>query len=303
MALYLGIDAGGTKTDCAISNGAELLGQASGASCKLAVAGKEEGSKRLLGAVVHACQAAKIQPEQIDKTCMGMAGASSAEAVAWAQETLRQVLPTSEIEILGDHVVAHRAAFGISPGVLVIAGTGSIVFGRNQQGKTARAGGWGPIVSDEGSGYWIGKEAVTVALREQDRGGRNGLLSTIAAAWKVKPEEVVLLANLCAKDRFAELAQPVMAAAEKGDASAKTIAGRAGQELAALASAVIGKLWPEGGAIRVALSGGVVQGSPLVRQAFRDEMRNRHPDAGVSFAVVRPVLGALEIAADRGILR
>ena len=302
MQLYLGIDAGGTKTDCAVSNGAELLGQATGASAKLARVGKEKARENLQAVIRQACEAAKVAPNDVQHVCIGMAGASLAEAVQWAQQTIRELIPDSTIYVAGDHVIAHRAAFGTSPGVLVISGTGSIAFGRNQAGETARAGGWGPSVSDEGSAFWVGREAVAEALRSFDFGKSNGLLSAIANCWKVAPEEVIRLAN-AAEPRFPELAGPVVEAAEHGDAQARNIAERAGKALAGLASAVIHKLWPNGGIVPVALSGGVLQGSALVRQAFKEEMRIQQPQAAVSFAYVRPVLGALEIAAQRGVRR
>jgi N-acetylglucosamine kinase-like BadF-type ATPase len=302
MPLYLGIDAGGTKTDCAVSNGAELLGQATGASCKLARVGKERGRENLQAVIRQATQAAGVEASTIQHVCIGMSGASLAEAVQWAQQTIRELIPDSTIYVAGDHVIAHRAAFGTSPGVLVISGTGSIAFGRNQNGETARAGGWGPNVSDEGSAFWVGREAVTAALHAFDFGNANGLLATIAESWKVAPEEVIRMAN-ASEPRFPELAGPVVNAAEQGDDTARAIMERAGQSLAGLASAVIKRLWPSGGVVPVALAGGVLQGSPLVRHAFREAMKAEQPQAAVSFAFVRPVLGALEIAAQRGVRR
>ena len=76
MPLYLGIDAGGTKTDCAVSNGAELLGQATGASCKLARVGKEKGRENLQGVIREVCAAARVSPQEVEHVCIGMAGAS-----------------------------------------------------------------------------------------------------------------------------------------------------------------------------------------------------------------------------------
>jgi glucosamine kinase len=302
MPLYLGIDAGGTKTDCAVSNGAELLGQATGATCKLARVGKEKGRENLQAVIREVCEKARVAAKEIQHVCIGMAGASLVEAVQWAQQTIRELIPDSTIYVAGDHIIAHRAAFGTSPGVLVISGTGSISFGRNQAGETARAGGWGPSVSDEGSAFWVGREAVAEALRSFDRGTNDGLLALIANCWQVAPEEVIRLAN-ASEPRFPELAGPVVNAAEHGDAQARGIAERAGKALAGLASAVIQRLWPQGGTVPVALSGGVLQGSALVRQAFKEEMRILQPQAAVSFAYVRPVLGALEIAAQRGVRR
>ncbi len=299
MALYLGIDAGGTKTDCAVSNGAALLGQATAGSCKLARVGPEKARANLQIAIQLACDAAGVNAVKVSHVCIGMAGASLPEAVRWAEESIREVIPEATIYAVGDHIIAHRAAFGTSPGVLVISGTGSIAFGRNQGGETARAGGWGPNVSDEGSAFWVGREAVTSALRAFDSGSDTGLLPVIARAWNVAPEEVIRVAN-AAEPRFADLAVTIAQAAEEGEPSARDITGRAGQALAGLGSTVIHRLWPGGGMVPVALAGSVLQNSALVRQAFKEAMRARIPEAAVSFAQVRPVLGALEIAAEHG---
>jgi N-acetylglucosamine kinase-like BadF-type ATPase len=299
MQLYLGIDAGGTKTDCALSNGAELLGQATGPSCKLARVGRQTASQNLQLVMHQAGEAARVHLRDVQRVCLGMAGASLPEAVQWAQETIRELAPAATIYVAGDHIIAHRAAFGTSHGVLVIAGTGSIAFGRNPSGQTARAGGWGPNVSDEGSAFWVGRQAVIGALHSYDMGSSNGLLPLVAQAWKVAPEDVVRLAN-ASEPQFAELASQVTAAAEAGDPAALAITNRAGEELSWLAGAVIHRLWPNGGVVPVALAGGVLHGSTLVRQAVREAMRAKHREAAVSFAFVRPVLGALEIAAQQG---
>ncbi len=299
MALYLGVDAGGTKTECAISNGAELLGQSVGPTCKLAYVGKEKARENLQRVMEHAAEAARVLVRDVQHVCIGMSGASLPETVSWAQETVRELVPQATIYVAGDHLIAHRAAFGTAHGVLVIAGTGSIAFGRNQGGETARAGGWGPSISDEGSAFWVGREAVSAALRSYDHAAENALLNVIADMWSVAPEEVVRMAN-ASEPRFAELAGAVSAEAEKGDPTAQDIIGRAGIALAGLASAVIQRLWPSGGVVPVALAGGVLQNSANVRQAFRQAVKEKHPDAAVSFSFVRPVMGALEIAAHRG---
>lgn len=299
MPIYLGIDAGGTKTDCALSNGAELLGQATGESSKLARVGREKARSNLQNVIQRACESARVLARDVQYVCIGMAGASLPDAVSWAQDAARELMPAATIYVAGDHIIAHRAAFGTSHGVLVISGTGSIAFGRNAAGETARAGGWGPHVSDEGSGFWVGREAVIAALHGYDLGRGDGMLSLVAGQWKVSPEEVVRVAN-AAEPRFAELSVPVSAAAEGGDPAAIDIIKRAGQGLAFLGTSVIRRLWPQGGVVPIGLAGGVLQGSALVRSAFKDAMRTAYPQAAVSFAVVRPVLGALEIAAQKG---
>src|SRR5438046_6075315 len=89
---------------------------------------------------------------------------------------LIESIVAGDIEVVGDVEIAFEDAFGDGPGVLVIAGTGSIAYGRNSEGAIARAGGWGHAISDEGSGYWIGVESVRAALQTRDREGVSELL-------------------------------------------------------------------------------------------------------------------------------
>lgn len=303
MSLFLGIDAGGTKTEAAISNGAELLGQATCASSKVSKVGEEEAHRNLHQAILRVCEAARVSPQSINRVCIGMSGASPAGASSWAERVIHELVP-GQVKVIGDHIIAHQAAFGTLPGVLVIAGTGSIAYGRNEKGETARVGGWGAAVSDEGSAFWIGREALAAALRLHDRADNNGLLSTISELWQAgSPEEVLRIANSDATVRFAELAAAISAAAEKGDPTARTITTRAGKELADLGGAVITRLWPPDAVVRIAMTGGVLQGSGLVRRAFQEAIQAGYPNVALSFAYVRPVLGALAIAAKAGGLK
>ncbi|HEY6969052.1 MAG TPA: BadF/BadG/BcrA/BcrD ATPase family protein [Candidatus Angelobacter sp.] len=303
MSLYLGIDAGGTKTESAVSNGAELLGQAMAPTAKIARVGEEQARQNLHQSIVRACEAAKISPQAIDRVCIGISGASIAGMRAWTERVIHELVP-GEVMVSGDQSIAHRAAFGTMPGVLVLAGTGSFAYGRNEKGEVARAGGWGPGISDEGSAYWIGREALAVALRLHDRVANNGLLSSISALWGTSSlEDLIRIANTDSAAKFTELAETVASMAEKGDTTAQTITSRAGEELAALAGVVITRLWPSDTVVRVAMAGGVLQGSTLVRRAFQQALQADYPKAAVSFAYVRPVLGALAIAAQPGALK
>lgn len=300
MPFYLGIDAGGTKTESAVSNGAELLGQATSGTSKILRVGEEQARRNLRQSVLEACEAAKVRPEDIIQVCIGISGASIPGVAAWVEGVIHELGP-AHVKIIGDHIIAHRAAFGALAGVLVIAGTGSIAFGKNEKGETARAGGWGPTISDEGSAFWIGREAVVAALHLHDQASNNGLYAAIAQFWKAgSAEDVIRVANADANTSFAELSSLVTTLADKGDSTAQTIMTRAGRELAGLASTVIGRLWPPDVVVRVALAGGVLQNSSLIRHAFHDALQSVHRKAAISFAYVRPVLGALAMAAQQG---
>lgn len=300
MPYYLGIDAGGTKTDCAISNGAELLGQATGETSKLARVGDAAARANLHRTILQACETAAVPPREISRICIGIAGASVPGMVAWVKQAIHE-LTLGNVNVTGDHIIAHQAAFGRTPGVVVIAGTGSIAYGRNERGETARAGGWGPLVSDQGSAFWVGRETVAAALREWDTGRSGGLFSLVTRAWNVGGfDDVIRIANTEPNQRFAELAPTVSDAVEKGDTAAQEIFERAGRELAGLAGIVIGRLFADDENVRIAMTGGVLQGTPVVRRELHAVLKAAHPKATVSYSYVRPVLGALELAALQG---
>ena len=195
MPLYLGIDAGGTKTDCAVSNGAELLGQATGASCKLARVGKERGRENLASgdSPGHRSRARGCQqnPACVHRDGRSFSGGSGALGATDHPRT-----------DAGFHdLCCGRPCDRPSRRVWHVAGRagdfrhGIDCFWTQPERRNRARRGWGPNVSDEGSAFWVGREAVTAALHAFDFGKSNGLLATIADCWKVAPEEVIRLAN------------------------------------------------------------------------------------------------------------
>lgn len=297
----MGIDAGGTKTDCALGDGRSVMREATGGSCKVAQVGEEQARRALHEVIQRTCKEAEVSPKKIERLCIGISGASVPGNAAWVRNAIHEAVGC-EVDVIGDHLVAHHAAFGGGAGVLVIAGTGSIAFGVNEQGRQSRAGGWGPIASDQGSAFWIGREAVATALREYDSGNSLGMFNFVHHAWNVDVvrahEEVVSIANGVVLSKFSDLARNVAEWAELGDNVSKNIMQLAGEQLASLTSMVISDLWPGKQSMRVAASGGVFQGSPILQRSFRSALKLGHPNAAVSRAPVRPVLGALAIAAS-----
>src|SRR5437588_416191 len=157
MAYFLGIDAGGSKTECAISDERSIVARFTAESCKIQQVGRQVAAKNLLAAVRGALLEANLEGSQITSSCVGISGVSDAEVPEFVTSTLRTIIHGA-IVVTGDNIIAHEAAFLGEAGVLVIAGTGSIAYGRNQQGYTARARGRGAEASDEGSGFGIGRE-------------------------------------------------------------------------------------------------------------------------------------------------
>ncbi len=167
MALYLGFDVGGTKTACALADEERVLARVEGGSIKtLRIAG-EEARANLEAVLVQLVSSTGVDLRRVRRTCIGTSGASAPAVRAWMQQAIAETVG-SELVLLGDEVIALDAAFPGSRGVLAIAGTGSNIVGRAATGQMAHAGGWGPMLADEGSGHWIGHQALRACFRAID---------------------------------------------------------------------------------------------------------------------------------------
>jgi glucosamine kinase len=297
VSIFLGIDGGGSKTTCVIGDENSRLGVGTSTGSNVVRVGERQARESLSAAIRQASAAANITPAQVKRTCVGIAGGARPE-IAGVVGRLLSELVSGEIEVVGDMVIAMEAAFGGGPGVIVIAGTGSIAYGRNSKGETARAGGWGFVISDEGSGHWIGRSAVAASMRAYDETGAespSGLLESIMNSWGVTTrEQLVVTANGSAD--FAALTPGVLSAVDAGDATARGVLTQAGVELASLAKIVIGRIFGKAEAVPVALSGGVFCNCALVRQVFYDRLRAAHPQVLHNATSVDPAMGALDLA-------
>lgn len=299
MPYYLGIDGGGTKTTCAVGDEARLLAKATAGPSNIVRVGEAQTKKSLTQAVREACASCGISPEDVVRTCVGGSGAARPELAAIVRSILAEILP-SPVDVVGDMETSLEAAFGDGPGVIVIAGTGSIAYGRDEAGKTLRAGGWGFEIGDEGSAHWIGRTAVTALLRASDLDGEVVLSAPMVKAffktWGVNSLlDLARAANSVPAPDFASLF-PAVAASD--DNLARQVLGKAGRELAELASIVIRRLFAQDNTppVPVAMIGGVFRHAAPVREAFYNELRNLVPDARVLPEVVDPVEGALRMA-------
>jgi len=296
VAYFLGIDGGGTKTECVIGDEQRILASSLGSTIKIKKVGEDAAAVALEAAIEGACKEAKITPRELARTCIGIAGSTIPEVTDWTYSILRQLL-SGEVVVLDDARIAHHAAFHGTAGVLVIAGTGSNVLGINDRGDIGRAGGWGPMISDEGSGFWIGRRAVAQAMRAHDAHRQTHLLTAVMQAWDLKTkEELVSTANSNPPPDFSSLLPEILRCADTGDELAVNILGAAADELAELARIVIRKLWPAPATVAVALTGGVFVHSPFIRQRFADSIHHECVGIRVNTEPVHPVMGALALA-------
>ena len=298
MPYYLGIDGGGTKTTCAVGDDVHLLATAVSGPSNIVRVGESRARESLQQAVRRACAAAGITPQRVATTCVGGSGAAHPALAAVVRDCLSEIL-SSPIDVVGDMQIALEAAFDTGPGVIVVAGTGSIAYGRDQQGRTVRAGGWGFAIGDEGSAQWIGRSAVNSLLRASDRIDgipETALAKALFKAWGVSSlSDLARAANSVPPPDFAALSPAVFSSND--DVAAQVLAA-AGRELSAIALVVIGRLFAKHhcAAVLVAMTGGVFRHAPRVREVFYNELRRLEPRAEINPQVVDPVEGALRMA-------
>lgn len=299
MPYYLGIDGGGTKTRFLLGDETKVLARAATGGSNIVRLGEDQAREALHAGMRQIGDAGQVSLEQIRGVCVGVAGAARPEIAEKIRTIVASAIPRSaftKIEVVGDTVIALEAAFAEGPGVIVISGTGSIAFGRDAKGHVARAGGWGFAVSDEGSGHWIGRRAITAILNARDQGTQTSLTPMILEAWKAgNIDELVPLANADPPPDFPRLFPVVLRSAKEGDAVAHALLVEAGVELAKLAHTVIRQLASEGSGLvlPVAMTGSVFRQSADVRQVFYNELRSKVPGIVVRQDVVDPVEGAL----------
>src|ERR1700735_495029 len=152
MSFFLAIDAGGTKTRCLLANETHVLGRAVTGSVKLMRVGEEEASLRLQSMIVEAAHHANVSLSDVTHTCIGLAGYTIEAVRQWAESEIAKTVGGT-ILLSGDEEIAFEGAFRGGPGILIVAGTGNNVMGRASDGAIYTAGGWGPVLGDEGSGF------------------------------------------------------------------------------------------------------------------------------------------------------
>ena len=299
MPYYLVIDGGGTKTRCVLADETTVVAKSMTGGSNIVRLGETQVREALHAAIHQVCATARISPDQIRAICIGAAGAARPEIAAKISSILAELISKislTKIEVVGDTVIALEAAFGAGPGVIAIAGTGSIVYGRDAAGHTARAGGWGFAVSDEGSGHWIGRRAISAILSARDQGLETALTAMVLQAWKLKTiDELVQQANSTPPPDFPRLFPIVLRAAAEADSIARYLLDDAGAGLAALAAIVVRRLAPHAPAAMppIAMAGSVFRQSPEVRQVFYNTLQTSFPGIDVHQDLADPVEGAL----------
>jgi N-acetylglucosamine kinase-like BadF-type ATPase len=299
VSYFLGFDGGGTKTDCILADReGRMVARAQAGPSNPLRAGYARAWFALGEAGDLVLARAKIHARQVRAVCAGLGGAGRPAVVRRVATFFQGSYPNATVQVTTDLETALEAAFGSGEGMILLAGTGSAAFGRDASGRSARAGGRGPWISDEGSAFDIGRQAVgAVALAEEHRGPATALSGRLfqlyrCYGWEGLTEQIAKSAD----DVFPKAFPLVARLADRRDEVSCEIMRRAASSLADLAAAVAHELdWQERDFL-LARIGGVHGRSKFLDSALENELQGRLPRACLVRAEMTPAEAAVRMA-------
>jgi N-acetylglucosamine kinase-like BadF-type ATPase len=302
----LGIDGGATKTLAAVLDlDRHLLHLAQGGPSNEDAVGVEAAVQVLLEVADEAMDRGGISPHDLAGAVVAVAGTDT-DAVAKQVRSSR----TEDWIVVNDVVAAWATATGARPGIGAISGTGSNVFGMGPDGRTWRSGGWGHLLGDEGSGYWLGVQAIRAALRDRDASGPPTALSEAAVEFfrmaSVEELAAKLYSRPLSKSEIAAFAPTTTLVAERGDSVARRIYERGASELGgqivtvARQSGLVAGPGGVEGDFPVGLIGSAFKAGALFVEPLVSAVRRVAPQARVSVVEMAPVVGSVLLAARAG---
>ncbi len=294
----LGIDAGGTKTVCYFADGeGRIVGEGRGGGANLQAHGELEVEKVLHAVIETAVGNRSIIPTAV---CLGIAGVDREDDDIIVRGIMRRLGFRTNALVVNDALIALVAGTGDDPGVVLIAGTGSIAYGVNQDGFAARSGGWGYVLGDEGSGYWIGQQALNAVVRSTDgRGSPTRLAPLVLEHLQLtKVEGLVheVYDRGLQRQAVTALGPVVERARAEGDLVAAEIMNAAADELVRAAASVIERLQMRGLAFRIVLAGSMFRLVPWLTEAVVTRLAEVAPRATAARLEIEPAVGALHLA-------
>jgi len=300
MAYFLAVDAGGTKADFLLAEEDRELARVTCGTVKRLNATEDEAAHNLDDALGRLSAQTGVPMDRIARTCIGTSGNTVPLVTEWLRDNFATRVSGSLL-IAGDVQIALEAAFPGGPGMLVLSGTGSNVAGRGADGKIVTAGGWGPMLADQGAGYWIGLEALRRGFLAIDQQRRTSLLELARDYWHLSSVEALIeFANAEPRPHFADITPLVVQCAAEGDEIAGSILDRSGKDLACLARIVIERVMSAEDELHplpaVAIAGSVLGKIERVRDALMASLRLHYATIQFVLEPADPVVGALHYA-------
>ncbi len=301
MTYFIGVDGGASKTAAIVvdENGRKIGAGLAGGSNHLRV-GIEEATRNVERAVNIALREAHIAINDVEYAYCGIAGSDHPQHRQRVVDSLSMFFPRGNFIVDTDARIALTGAVGFGAGIVVISGTGSVAFGRNAEGEEARAGGWGPTLGDEGSGFWIAREGLSAIVRAHDgRGFATQMTDLLLRERELSgPDDLprFVYARTTQVDDIARFGKVVIEAAQAGDAVALDIMFRAGSELAHCVLAITRKLHMTDTEFPVAHVGGAFHAGELLLNPMRLRLQRDTPGVTLQQPERPPVEGAAMMA-------
>lgn len=301
MKYLIGIDGGGTKTDCAIADlSGKIIQQSSGKPSNFLIIGVEETVRNIFALIEENIFALEGDFSDVKQIVIGVAGAGRDEDAKLLEKGFKDFADEEGIhfkgvKVISDAHIALEGAFPDSAGCILIAGTGSILFGKDEKGVIHRVGGFGRLIGDEGSGYSIGRKALNAVSKSSDGRGEETLISELLNS-KMNSGSANAIINKVYNEKLdvASVAKIVIEAAEEGDPIAEDILDEEADELVLHIRSLIEKFRTN--ILSVAFSGSLIDNENFYSDLLKRKIKSTLPNVKITQAVLSPIGGAILFA-------
>ncbi len=302
MKYLIGIDGGGTNSRLlAVNRQGEVVGRSRGGSTNIESNPPETVRENLRLLVEAFCRESGRDLSDCVGACLGTAGVDTPETKRVTESLMAALSLPCPVMVVNDAEIALAGQTKGGPGIILISGTGSIGYGVNGEGEALRVGGYGYLVGDEGSSYWVAKEAISAALKAQDQTGPDTMLGwLIVKEMEIASVEHVIDFIYCNnKSDIARLSPLVPLALREGDTVARDIMGRAADDLAAMAMALGKRLGMAGRPYPLVFSGGFLLNTPWLMEAVKARVHRGFPLLTATPLEVEAEWGAIYLVAGK----
>ncbi len=299
QSYFIGIDGGGTKTDCILVNAeGEVLSHATAGPSNPLRAGYAKAWFAMSDAADVVLERAKLKSTDIRGICAGIGGAGRPSVAKRLSTFLEKSFPNAAVQVTTDLAITLTAGVGDGEGIILVVGTGSAALGRDAKGKLARAGGRGPWFSDEGSAFDIGRRAVGAIVRAEEKRGPQTALADKLLKWLGCSDWTQMLDWVIKNpdDVFPRIFPLVGELGDKGDPVSREILSSSAHTLAELTKSVIDELHLQDRPIPIAKAGGTTGRSKFFDAAIDAELKKVAPHAHVILLPLKPAEAAAKMA-------
>ena len=301
MLYNIGMDGGGTKTRCVVTlNDNSVHFKTTGRGTNFLVQGIDTTCENILNIIDECCNALKISYSDIDKILLGTAGAGRKADAEKLENAFYNYCKRKQIEIKNfmvesDAEIALEGALSGKPGCVLIAGTGSIIYGKDGEGNIFRSGGFGKIIGDEGSGYSIGRKALQVLSKYYDgRSKFTALISLIKTNHNISSPDELIREVYENNFNIASIAPSVIQAADNGDDAALKIIDEESDELILLVSSMLEKMNTQ--KTRLCLLGSLIENANFYSRLLKEKISQRLKGIELHTPEHPPEMGAVFLA-------